>query len=614
MSEIQRKQESILLLDVGTCNTKAVLLDLVEEQYRLVATAQAPSTVHEPWQDLSLGAVEAIARLEEVCGRTLLGPAQALGSEMPGEGRSSERALIIPEDQDGCGVDRLLMVSSAGEPLQVLVAGLVHEVSLASARRAVQTTYARVQDVIALEQAPGASSGDHHSAGAKINAVLQSDADVLLLVGGTDGGASEPLVDLAREVLRVALFLMEDDAPLVLYAGNQAVTDDILELLEDVATVRVADNVRPVAEIEDSAPAARELNSLFYERKMRMLPGLRTIHQWSRTLVRPTVRATETAVRCCAQVFETGKPALGVDLGSASVALHLAQAHRVHTAVRTDLGIGSRLPGLLEQVEVSDILRWLPFEMSETAFLDWFYHKARHPQTLPQTRHDLLQELACARELLHLALADLLPLPNDPPPSPGEALLAPPCDPIVGTGSLLAHAPHPGLAALVLLDALQPRGVSTLYQDESGLLPAVGSVAEIDPLATVQVLEGEGLLCLGTVIAPQGKARRGRPAITVRSLDPEVEIDRRVGYGELCVLSAAGLGASTRPTLFELNPTRPFDLGRGPGKSIQIACKLGALGLIVDARGRPIEIAADAQARREQMDEWLFTMTGERGA
>ena len=73
MSEIGRRQESILLLDVGTCATKAVLLDLVDGQYRPVATAQAPSTVAAPWRDLSLGALQAISRLEEICGWTLLG-------------------------------------------------------------------------------------------------------------------------------------------------------------------------------------------------------------------------------------------------------------------------------------------------------------------------------------------------------------------------------------------------------------------------------------------------------------------------------------------------------------------------------------------------------------
>ena len=100
--------------------------------------------------------------------------------------------------------------------------------------------------------------------------------------------------------------------------------------------------------------------------------------------------------------------------------------------------------------------------------------------TLPVAANDLQQlEQQCeeAREKLALGmrifiregsqaknLADLLPLPNDPPLSPGKALLAPPCDPIVGTGSLLAHAPHPGLAALVLL-----AGVNDSTADADGI-------------------------------------------------------------------------------------------------------------------------------------------------
>jgi hypothetical protein len=438
---------------------------------------------------------------------------------------------------------------------------------------------------------------------------------------------------MVSEVVRVALFLMGPEAaPPVLFAGNHALAGEIKTFFKDIAEVQVTDNVRPATDVEDIAPAAQALHSLFYERKMRTLPGLRTIHQWARTLVLPTARATETAVRCCAQIFETGKPALGVDLGGASVALHIAQDHRVRTTVRTDLGIGTSLLGLLDHVEVSEITRWLPFEVPETTFLDWFYHKAQHPQTLPQTRRDLLMELAAARELLRLGLADLLPgweAERRAGPSRASALttrasalttlagdmpsLAPPCDPIIGSGSLLSHAPHPGLAALVLLDALQPLGVSALYQDESSLLPALGSVAMIEPMATVQVLRGEGLLYLGTVVSPRGRARAGARALTVRSLDPEVEIDQVVGYGELCVISAPPMGEASEPPPLELIPGRHFDLGRGVGKSIQIPFKPGALGMIVDARGRPLEWETEGQARQEQMDEWLFAMTGERG-
>jgi hypothetical protein len=605
MSEIRRRQESILLLDVGTCATKAVLLDLVEGQYRSVATGLASSTVAAPWQDLSLGALQAISRLEAICGRTLLGERET--SDLAAAA-GTERYLITPEDAEGRGVDRLLVVGSAGPPLYVLLAGLAQDVSLASARRAIESTYAQVQDVIALEQDASRGNVGQRSAGEQIGAILRTNADLVLLVGGTNGGATEPVRTVAREVLRVALYLMGEEAPPVLYAGNPALGSEIRALFDKVARVQVADNVRPAVDVEDVAPAAQELNSRYYE-KMRTLPGLRTIRQWSRSLILPTARATEAAIRCCAQIFESDKPALGIDLGAANLALHIAKEHRIRTVVRTDLGTGSGLCGLLDRVEAGEILRWLPFELDETAFLDWFHYKVQHPQTVAQTRRELLIELAAARELLRLGLADLLPAWET-----GLADLAPACDPLIGSGGLLSHAPHPGLAALVMLDALQPLGVSTLYQDESGLLPAVGSVAKIEPLATVQVLRGEGLLCLGTFVAPRGRAKLGAKALTVRALDPEIEVEQEVRYGELCVIPAAQLEPLSEKPIFELAPTRRFDLGQGPGKSVQVTCKPGALGLVVDARGRPLEWADDESRRREQMDEWLYAMTGERGS
>jgi hypothetical protein len=614
MSEIQRKQESILVLDLGACNTKAVLLDLVEEQYRPVATAQVPSTALEPWRNLSFGAVEAVSRLEEICGRVLLCDKEPSEEE---QHRSAARQLITPEDEGGSGVGRLLVVSSAGGPLRVLLAGGAHDISLASARRAIRSTYACVQGVVALEQSPGAG---WQGAGAQVDTVLKSDADLILLVGGTDGSASGPMIEMAREVLRVALYLMGEDAPRVLYAGNQALADELTELLGNLAEVRVADNVRPTVQIEDLAPVSQALNSTFHQRKLQALPGLRAIREWSDTRILPTVRATETAIRCCAEVFETDKPALGIDLGSANVALHIAHEHRVRTTVRTDLGIGQSLLGLLDEVEMGEITRWLPFELEEDELVDWFHYKVQHPQTVPQTRRDLLIELAAARELLRLVLADLPPLSQPGEVSRREVVserlpMAPPCDPIVGSGSLLARAPHPGLAALVLLDGLQPVGISTLYQDENSLLPALGGVAQIEPLATVQVLRGGGLLYLGTVVAPQGRARRfGAKALTVRSLDPEIKVDQVVGYGELCLLPASLLQQSSETPMLELIPTRNFDLGRGAGKSVQIPFRPGALGLIVDARGRPLVCAPKEYTRRKQMNEWLFTMTGERGA
>jgi len=63
--------ESILVADCGTATTKATLVERVEDGYRLVSQAQALTTRRPPWNDLSVGVVQAIAGLEKVTGRSL---------------------------------------------------------------------------------------------------------------------------------------------------------------------------------------------------------------------------------------------------------------------------------------------------------------------------------------------------------------------------------------------------------------------------------------------------------------------------------------------------------------------------------------------------------------
>src|ERR1043165_8553979 len=67
------QNESILAIDVGATVTRAVLFDVVEGQYRFVASGQAPSTAEAPFKDIGLGIREAITNLQKITGATLLG-------------------------------------------------------------------------------------------------------------------------------------------------------------------------------------------------------------------------------------------------------------------------------------------------------------------------------------------------------------------------------------------------------------------------------------------------------------------------------------------------------------------------------------------------------------
>ena len=597
--KVPRPEESVIVVDCGNSTTKAVLLDVVEGQYRFVAYSEAPSTADAPWEDVSIGAIDAIHRLEATTGRVFV---------------DAENQLISPEKADGSGIDCFLAVSSAAKPLRVILSGLVRDVSLASVRRAALSTYTEIVDTLSLEQ-PG-SADLVRTADDDINAIWHGRPDVICLVGGTDGGASAPVLDMVQNTLRVALYLMGDQAPPVIYAGNSQLRETIAQQLGEVTTLQAVDNVRPAPDVENIGPVREELEVMFHERGLRNVTGLRALGKWSPIAVLPTARAADYMLRYCERVWKSQQIALRVDIGSGSVTLNVCLQGQSLTTIRTDLGMGRSMLGVLAQVEMRDIVRWLPFEISEAEARNRLLNKALHPQTIPQTKEDLLLEQAAAREMLRLTLVDSYPgwpgravngdVPGSALTGMGHYPMIPPCEPIIAGGSVLAHAPSHGHAALILLDALQPTGISTLYLDEYNLMPSLGVTANVNPLATVQTLRNNGLVHLGTVVVPVGHARPDDKVLTIRPVDQPSSASTTVTYGNLAAIPSPAFEAGT---VLELIPARGFDVGRGPGKSVKVQYRGGTVGLIVDARGRPLDLADDLEAQRRRMDSWLWEMT-----
>ena len=129
------QNESILAIEVGTAVTRAVLFDVVEGQYRFVASGQAPSTAEVPFKDISIGIREAIANLQNVTGGKLL---------------DESNNLIAPSQADGSGVDAVVAAISVGPVMRTVIVGLLPDVSMQSARRLAESTYAKVVDEINL--------------------------------------------------------------------------------------------------------------------------------------------------------------------------------------------------------------------------------------------------------------------------------------------------------------------------------------------------------------------------------------------------------------------------------------------------------------------------------
>src|SRR4026207_1153924 len=85
------QNESILAIDVGATVTRAVMFDVVEGQYRFIASGQAPSTAGAPFRDIGIGVREAILNLQNIIGTTLLG--------------AQDNNLIAPAQPEGSGVE-----------------------------------------------------------------------------------------------------------------------------------------------------------------------------------------------------------------------------------------------------------------------------------------------------------------------------------------------------------------------------------------------------------------------------------------------------------------------------------------------------------------------------
>jgi hypothetical protein len=100
-----------------------------------------------------------------------------------------------------------------------------------------------------------------------------------------------------------------------------------------------------------------------------------------------------------------------------------------------------------------------------------------------------------------------------------------------------------------------------------------------------------------------GRARRGEVALRVKVCYQDGRVvQQEVSFGSMEMIP---LKPSERATL-ELRPTHRFDVGLGePGRGVTAEAEGGVLGLLIDARGRPLELPADDTDRRQLIQAWL---------
>jgi len=159
----------------------------------------------------------------------------------------------------------------------------------------------------------------------------------------------------------------------------------------------------------------------------------------------------------------------------------------------------------------------------------------------------------------------------------------------------------------LLLDGVQPVGVTTIILDRNNLLPLLGAAAERNSLLPVQVLESGAFQSLGSVVSVIASASYGELVLRARlTYDNGTEARADVKYGSLELLPLP-TGQSAKLTL---QPQRGADVGFGPGRGGTVSVSGGAMGVVMDGRGRPLALPDDPVRRRELIKKWLWTIGG----
>jgi len=573
----------ILALDIGTITTRAILFDVVEGRYRFLGAGSVPTTAGAPVGDVSEGVRLAIDQLQNITGRNLIG---------------SDGQVAVPALPDGTGVDGCVATVSVGPPLKVVAIGLLEDVSAQSARALATTTYAEVIETFSLN--------DKRETANRLDTLLKLRPDLIVVAGGVEGGASESVIDLLEAVGLACYVLPKEQRPEVLFAGNSSLVNAVKDYLSGLVSLHIAPNVRPSLDIEQLTPSQPALSQVFRLVRSRQMRGIAEIDHWTDNHLTPTATAFGRTIRFISKEYaRTHKGVLGIDVGASATTVAAGFAGDLVLSIYPQLGLGENLPNMLRQCKLEDIQRWLAFEIPDKELQDYIFNKSTHPGSLPAGFEELAIEQALACQAVYLAIRQAMKNYPADLPRPGPDFL-PAFEPIIATGSVFTRAPLRGQALLTLLNALQPTGITTLALDRNNLAAVLGAAAAVAPMLTIQSLDSTNFINLCTVISLVGQAPFGAPVLRARLVyEDGHEANLVVKYGALDGLHLPPGQVAT----LHLNPLHRFDVGLGgPGRGGSLKVMGGVLGVVIDARGRPLRLSGDPGRRRELHKKWLHTL------
>lgn len=453
--------DAYLFIDFGSTYTKLTLIDIEKEE--IIATEKAYTTVET---DVTIGYKEALERLNK---------------------------KTIPN----INIVKKLACSSAAGGLKIIAIGLVPELTAEAAKRAALGAGARV-----------IKTYSHNLNTEEILEIKNSNADIILLAGGTDGGNTQCISHNAWMLEKHDVMI-----PIVI-AGNKSCNDEIIAIFEGKVEYYITENVMPTLNQINVEPARETIRNIFMKQIIHA-KGMENVEDSISGILMPT----PASVLKAAQVLSMGsrdEDGIGdlvvIDIGGATTDIHsigegaptnpsvvlrgLEEPFSKRT-VEGDLGMRYSALAVLEAAGARLMKKYL--NIQEYNIEDEFKKRYENTNFISQEEKDVKFDEAMAKVCADIAMkrhAGVIESVYTPMgvmhSQEGKDLIELPF--VVGTGGILVNSENPLdilSASLFKMDeptSLKPKHPKFLI-DKDYILSAMGLLAMVDENMAVRMLK-----------------------------------------------------------------------------------------------------------------------------
>lgn len=459
-----------LLIDFGSTYTKVTLVDIEKEE--IVATDKSYTTVET---NVTIGYKKALEQML---------------SKVDGE----------------IEIVKKLACSSAAGGLKIIAIGLVPELTAEAAKRAALGAGARV-----------IKTYSHNLNNSELEEIKNSNADMILLAGGTDGGNKECITHNAEMIAK-----HEIKVPVVV-AGNKSCEDGIIEVFKDKIEYYTTENVMPTLNNINVAPARETIRSIFM-RQITHAKGMESVEDSISEILMPTPAAVLKAAEALSRGTKD-EDGIGdlvvVDIGGATTDIHsigdgapskpsvILRGLEEPIAKRTvegDLGMRYSSVSVYEAAGNRVLKKYLP-NFSEYDVEAEFKKRYDNTSFIPEKEEDVLFDEAMAKICTDISMMRHVGR-LEPIYSPlgsmyaqvGKDLMELPY--VIGTGGVLVNSQNPRKileASMFTMDdpnSLKPRHPEFLI-DKEYILSAMGLLTMVDKNMATRMLKKYIVKCGG---------------------------------------------------------------------------------------------------------------------